>query len=113
MMCLVLEEPYDRRAKSFRVKPIKNVKFHDRSDILLCTSDRPLVLPAPYTPSGVEEGTSFCGLADRFVEGSLLSTGHLPAMVDVLIIRKPIDINTDELTDTTALFAYTGILSIR
>lgn len=97
---------------TFELLTLKDgVRFHNRDDILLCRCDRPLILPASYSPTGQDEGSDLCAVADRFVEGSLLGPDRLPAMVNVLAVRTLVEANTSELADGDATFAFTGVVS--
>jgi hypothetical protein len=111
MMRLELEEEENPLKRSFLVHPIKNVSLFQRDDVLLCECDRPLILPAAYSPTARDEGTTQCALADRFIRGSLLEIGRLPAMVNVFVLKERSPPSDGEPTDDEALFAYTGVLS--
>lgn len=86
------------------------VSYYSRDDFLLCRCDRPLIVEGAYTPSGRDEGSILCAVADRYVPGSLLGQGRLPAMVDVFTVRPHVTSEIGALTDEDVIFAYTGLL---
>jgi hypothetical protein len=98
--------------ETFVLEPVRDgVNYYNRQDILLCNCDRPLILRGSYSPTGRNEGSTLCGLADRYKEGSLLGEGRLPAMVNVLVMRAHVTPDATTLTDADATFGFTGVLS--